>query len=392
MKKIIKAVLFLICLNSLVGFSQQNVGVGTLTPNANAMLEISSTDKGLLIPRLTNAQKATLGTSLTNSINDNSMLVYDVEDSLFYYWKRDKWEGLSGEWNDANKIGLANFVYAKQALNNGAADTVVITDDGKLGINTSTPAYGLEVNTTDAIGVPVGTTAQRPAPAKVGATRYNTTSGVMEVYNGTCWMNINTPPIGATYIQWSNAADPNTIYPCTVWVSTDIQNGEFIRATGGNSNVAAGGALTGTVQNFAMQDHTHASTLVVDNNAAQTTSTNGLHSHGGNTGNVSTFNSWVYIPFDDNLVDNAMGGVSGDNGTVCGNAFNGTATVGNFLGNMGSACLNHGHVINADGDHSHTLPAHNHTGTVTVNGVNTGTTDVEVRPDNVAVKFWRRTN
>lgn len=216
MKKIINTVLFLACLNSVVGFSQQNVGIGTLTPNPNAMLEISSTDKGLLIPRLTNAQKATLGTSLTNSINDNSMLVYDVEDSLFYYWKRDKWEGLSGEWNDANKIGLANFVYAKQALNNGAADTVVITDDGKLGINTSTPAYGLEVNTTDAIGVPVGTTAQRPAAVKVGATRYNTTSGVMEVYNGTCWTNINTPPIGATYIQWSSAADPNTIYPCTV--------------------------------------------------------------------------------------------------------------------------------------------------------------------------------
>ena len=34
--------------------AQQNVGIGTTTPNANAILDLSSSNKGLLIPRLSN--------------------------------------------------------------------------------------------------------------------------------------------------------------------------------------------------------------------------------------------------------------------------------------------------------------------------------------------------
>jgi hypothetical protein len=38
----------------------QNVGIGTPTPNAKAALEISATDKGLLVPRLTAAQRTAI--------------------------------------------------------------------------------------------------------------------------------------------------------------------------------------------------------------------------------------------------------------------------------------------------------------------------------------------
>ncbi|WP_400190378.1 hypothetical protein [Hymenobacter sp. B81] len=33
-----------------------SVGIGTATPNDSALLELSATNKGLLLPRLTNAQ------------------------------------------------------------------------------------------------------------------------------------------------------------------------------------------------------------------------------------------------------------------------------------------------------------------------------------------------
>jgi hypothetical protein len=33
------------------------VGIGTTTPDNSAMLDVSSTDKGLLIPRMTKAQR-----------------------------------------------------------------------------------------------------------------------------------------------------------------------------------------------------------------------------------------------------------------------------------------------------------------------------------------------
>lgn len=38
-------------------FAQQNVGIGTATPDAGAMLEITATDKGILIPRLTTTHR-----------------------------------------------------------------------------------------------------------------------------------------------------------------------------------------------------------------------------------------------------------------------------------------------------------------------------------------------
>ena len=61
-----------------------------------------------------------------------------------------------------------------------------ITSAGNVGIGTSSPAVRLAVSSTDAVLVPVGTTAQRPTPA-TGYFRFNTTTGGFEGYNGTAW-------------------------------------------------------------------------------------------------------------------------------------------------------------------------------------------------------------
>lgn len=44
----------------------QSIGIGTTTPNANAQLDIVSTTKGLLIPRMTGAQRAAIPTPLSS--------------------------------------------------------------------------------------------------------------------------------------------------------------------------------------------------------------------------------------------------------------------------------------------------------------------------------------
>lgn len=68
-----------------LGFTQNNVGIGTTTPNPNSILEIKSTDKGILIPRLTSPQMSSITSSLGN--NDDGLLIYNSTDNIFYYWK-----------------------------------------------------------------------------------------------------------------------------------------------------------------------------------------------------------------------------------------------------------------------------------------------------------------
>ncbi len=71
------------------GFCQDNVGIGTTTPDEYAILDLKATDKGLLIPRLNNADRATLG-GLLDPVQ-TGLLVFDTQDTLFYYWDGSQW-------------------------------------------------------------------------------------------------------------------------------------------------------------------------------------------------------------------------------------------------------------------------------------------------------------
>ena len=42
-------------------------------------------------------------------------------------------------------------------------------------------------STTGGLFLPVGTTAQRPASPSAGMIRYNSTRGLVEIYNGSSW-------------------------------------------------------------------------------------------------------------------------------------------------------------------------------------------------------------
>jgi len=47
----------------------------------------------------------------------------------------------------------------------------------------------LEIQNTDYLQYPVGTTAQRPTPS-TGMMRYNSTTNTLEYYNGSDWVSI----------------------------------------------------------------------------------------------------------------------------------------------------------------------------------------------------------
>jgi len=48
------------------------------------------------------------------------------------------------------------------------------------------------INTTTGLILPVGNTSQRPSPATTGTTRFNSTTSLIEVYNGNAWTSTST--------------------------------------------------------------------------------------------------------------------------------------------------------------------------------------------------------
>lgn len=48
----------------------------------------------------------------------------------------------------------------------------------------------LDIQNTDYLKPPVGTTAQRPGTPSAGMMRFNSTTNTLEFYNGTAWVSL----------------------------------------------------------------------------------------------------------------------------------------------------------------------------------------------------------
>lgn len=90
--KLVKKVILCLLLGvSFGGFSQ--VGIGTTEPTSQAALDIRTTDKGLLLPRLTTSQRTILGSNLTTAADSNNkgMQVFDTDLNSIYFWSGTQW-------------------------------------------------------------------------------------------------------------------------------------------------------------------------------------------------------------------------------------------------------------------------------------------------------------
>ncbi|TGD77955.1 hypothetical protein [Hymenobacter wooponensis] len=154
-----------------VSAQAQSVGVGTTTPDANAALDISagaSNNKGLLIPRMTVAQR----TAITNTTQ--GMLVFQTDGAQpgFWYFQGGVWVALpsgtatSSAWQRAGNTGTdpgtnpgvggttspgSDFIGTSDnkdvVIRTGNTERLRITTDGSL---YSRSTFGLILNANDA--------------------------------------------------------------------------------------------------------------------------------------------------------------------------------------------------------------------------------------------------
>ncbi len=87
-----KCLIFLLLLILTAGClkSQNNVGIGTNTPDYHAILDLQSTEKGILIPRMSGLQRDSLGLNLSPA--QKGLMVFDNDSIMFFFWNGFSWQ------------------------------------------------------------------------------------------------------------------------------------------------------------------------------------------------------------------------------------------------------------------------------------------------------------
>ncbi|WP_235830957.1 autotransporter outer membrane beta-barrel domain-containing protein [Flavobacterium ustbae] len=121
----------------LSAVSQAQIGIGTITPDATSILDITSTTQGMLAPRMTTAQRTAITTPA------ESLLVFDTTEKAFYFYNT-----LSATWvKMANESALKRNNYK---LVKSAADLApeLAAGGGNAYLLTSNTLYEINGNIT----------------------------------------------------------------------------------------------------------------------------------------------------------------------------------------------------------------------------------------------------
>ncbi|WP_109301671.1 T9SS type A sorting domain-containing protein [Aquimarina sp. AU474] len=160
------------------------VGIGTNAPNAYAILDLTSSNKGLFLPRLTTGQRTGLEprypeypSSKGIRETEEGLMVYDTDEKALYFWN-------GAEWNSAIKDNLGDHT-ATTILN--MADNVIRFDAGE--------ANGIEFNGRDRYKISYGGSANYDYGPVTGVSIK--TSMTTSANNGWTWGPYNAAPVAA---------------------------------------------------------------------------------------------------------------------------------------------------------------------------------------------------
>lgn len=122
----------LILLHAPSIYAQGNVGIGTTAPNASALLDLTSTSRGILVPRMTDAQKNAISSPATSLLvyqTDNATTgTYAGQTPTFWYYSGSAWTPFkSSGWlllGNSGTSSATNYIGTKDS-----ADWVIRTNN-----------------------------------------------------------------------------------------------------------------------------------------------------------------------------------------------------------------------------------------------------------------------
>jgi hypothetical protein len=196
MKKLMNLILFAAALAAADTAMAQAVGIGTNTPNPAAQLDISSNNKGLLIPRMNDAERNAIVSPV------QGLMIFNTLANSFQYYSGSQWNNLT---HSGIVSGLPNRI--PRFLGLWGLTPGMMTDNGAgVSINATAALPDASAvldlsSTTKGMLVPRMTTAQRNAivaPA-TALMVYDTDQLGFSFYNGSSWVNLN----GSGGGQWN---------------------------------------------------------------------------------------------------------------------------------------------------------------------------------------------
>jgi len=240
-----------------------------------------------------------------------------------------------GEYTTASSYG--GVAFGRFNISGGTANSWVVTDplfelgngsdfsvrsnaftvlkNGKTSVNGANPQVTLEVNGTDAIKIPTGTTAQRPS-AIAGYFRYNSTTGLPEFNNGSSWQSL---VVGSGSALINNTGTRNLFAGSPMGGGTGTDNAFFGSSAGAANTTGGFNVMVGA--GAGKSNATGGSNTIVGFNAGQATTTGSFNSNtfvGSRAGEIATGGPNTFIGAESGLLTRT--------GTQ--NVF-----VGNFAGN-----------------------------------------------------------
>ncbi len=236
-------------------FAQDNVGIGTTNPRSTALLDLSSPDKGLLLPRVDR-------TAMTLGALDHGMVVFDTVSNALFIWDGTAFQtlalasnfwsisGNAGTLDGTNFIGTTDNVPLNLRVNNVQAGRLtaagVTTYGVQAGLNNTaitSVAIGFRALGTNTSGI--NNTAVGYGALTVNTGERNTAVGTNTLSSNTSGNN-NTA-VGDRVLTANTTGSANTGVGLTALFSntTGLRNSAFgwdalFSNTIGTDNVAIG--------------------------------------------------------------------------------------------------------------------------------------------------------